>query len=109
MIILSIKRVRKTVLLQKLQLSPLGQPVGFSAANVIQQMAIPPMPPLVPQAAMNQHPFVAQSVTITPATVIGSNPPIYLHFQALFDRAPQPGQGDIVLDSQRLLYLIENL
>lgn len=89
--ILSIKRVRKTFLLQKLQLSPPGQPVGFSAATVFQQMAIPPMPPLVPQAAIIQHPFVAQSVTITPATVIGSNP-IYLHFQALFGRAPQPGQ-----------------
>lgn len=71
-------------------------------------MAILPMPPLVPQAAINQHPFVAQSVTITPATVVGSNP-IYLHFQALFDRAPQPGQGDIVLDSHRLLYIAKNL
>lgn len=66
------------------------------------------MPPLVQQAAINQHPFVAQSVTITPETVVGSNP-VYLYFEAIFDRAPQPGQGDIILDSQRLLYLAENL
>lgn len=107
-IILCIKRARRTILLQKLQLSCPGQPASAAMAGSIQQMVVPPMPPLVPQTAVNQHPFVAQAVTITPTTVVGSNP-IYLHFQALFDRAPQPSQGDIVLDSQRLLYLAENL
>lgn len=65
------------------------------------------MPPLEQQATVNQRPFVAQSVTITPGSVDAN--PIYLHFQALFDRVPQLDQGDIVLDSQRLLYLAENI
>lgn len=107
-IILCIDRARKTILLQKLQLSYPGQPVSAAMAGGIQQMMVPPMPPLEQQPTSNQHPFVSQSVTITPAAVTGNNP-ICLHFQALFDRVPQMGQGDIVLDSQRLLYLAENI
>ena len=45
-------------------------------------MVIPSIPPLLPQAVIYYHLFV---VTITLATVIESNP-VYLHFQALFNR-----------------------
>lgn len=100
MIILCINRVRKTILFQKLQLSYPGQPVSTAMAGSIQQMVVPPMPPFEQQPTSIQRPFVAQSVTITPGTVVESNP-IYLLLQALFDRVPQLDQGDIVPDSQR--------
>ncbi|GIC86321.1 uncharacterized protein Aud_002689 [Aspergillus udagawae] len=45
-ILLSIKRTRRTILLEKWQLSPPGQHVTPQQALRIQQMTIPPMSPL---------------------------------------------------------------
>ncbi|GFG09900.1 hypothetical protein IFM5058_04656 [Aspergillus udagawae] len=101
-ILLSIKRTRGTILLEKWQLSPPGQPVTPQQALGIQQMTIPPMPPLGLQQAANQHPFIAQTATITRTTATGSLP-IHIHYQALLDRAPGPGQHDIRLDAAALM------
>ena len=107
-ILLSIKRIQKTILLEKWQLSPPGQSVTPQQALRIQQMAIPPMPPLGLQQAANQYPFIAQTATITTANATGSLP-IHLQYQALFDRAPGPGQPDIRLDAAALMRLAVSL
>ncbi|KAF4212562.1 hypothetical protein CNMCM8980_000769 [Aspergillus fumigatiaffinis] len=101
-ILLSIERTRKTIQLEKWQLSPPSQSVTPAQALRIQQMTIPPIPPLGLQLAANQHPFIAQKATITPTSATGSLP-IHLHYQALFDRAPDPGQPDIRLDAAALM------
>jgi hypothetical protein len=103
-ILLSIKRRQRTILLEKWQLSPPGQSVTTQQALRIQQMTIPPMPPLGLQQAANQYPFIAQTATITTTNATGSLP-IHLHYQALFDRAPGPGQPDIRLDAAALMRL----
>lgn len=103
-ILLQVRRVRKTIYLEKWQLSPPGQIVTPQQELQIQRMAIPPMPPLGLQPAANQHPFIAQTATITATSATGSLP-IYLHYQALFDRAPGPGQPDIRLNAPQLIRL----
>ncbi|PKX91341.1 uncharacterized protein P174DRAFT_461935 [Aspergillus novofumigatus IBT 16806] len=101
-ILLSIERTRKTIRLEKWQLSPPGQSVTPAQGLRSQQMTIPPIPPLGLQQAANQPAFIAQIATITPTNATGSVP-VHLHYQALFNRAPGPGQPDIRLDAASLM------
>jgi len=65
-------------------------------------MSPPPIPPLVQQAPANQHRYIAQTATITPTTATG-NVPIFLHFQAIFDRLPNGNETDIIFNAQTLI------
>ncbi|EAW12201.1 uncharacterized protein ACLA_061630 [Aspergillus clavatus NRRL 1] len=105
---LSVQRAQWCILLEKWQLSPPGQQVDATMASGIQQMTVPPMPPLGFQQPAAQCPFAAQRVTITPSTASGSTP-LYLQFQALFDRVPTPAESDVQIGVQNLVNVAKNL
>ncbi|RHZ52843.1 uncharacterized protein CDV56_107084 [Aspergillus thermomutatus] len=98
-------RTRKTIILEKWQLSHAGQPVTTAMAQTLDRL-IPPMPPLGLQRLEIQVPFIAQEAAITPDATIGT---LYLHFQALFDRAPGPTERDLDIDVSPLMDLLQIL
>jgi hypothetical protein len=100
-ITLNISRTRKTVVLEKWQLSHASQPVTTAMAQALDEI-FPPMPPLGLQRPEIQDPFIAQKATITPDAAIGT---LHLHFQALFDRPPGPTECDLVIDASALIRL----
>lgn len=105
-LILSIKKRGRTVLLEKWQLAPptaTGGMVTRSAINSLRQQNPSPMPPLIQQPASQQTPYSLQEIKITPTSASES---LMLPFEALFCRAPQGNETDIILSQQDLINCI---
>ena len=88
-ILLSIRKVRKIIHLEKWQLA---DPVLGTTIS----------PPLGQQEAAIQRPYIAQAADIMPTQVDGDIP-LVLQFHALFDRRPAGTEGDILLDGPALM------
>jgi len=101
-IVMAIRRASRTIIFEQWQLAPPGQPVTPAVIQNLQQMSPPPIPPLVQQPPVNQHRYIAQTVTITPTTATG-DVPISLSFQAIFDRLPNGNETDILFNAQTLV------
>ena len=59
-------------------------------------------PPLVQQPVSSQQPYPVQEIQIDPVSVQGA--PLTLNFEAVFDRARQLNETDIVLNANDLRY-----
>ncbi|OJJ45796.1 hypothetical protein ASPZODRAFT_528370 [Penicilliopsis zonata CBS 506.65] len=104
-LVISIKRSgNKEVTIEKWQLLPPGapQPVTRAVIDSFRYIHPAPMPPLVHQPAVSQHPYDAQVIKITQNSVTGG--PLVLPFRALMDRPPQGQERDIVLHDQELRF-----
>jgi hypothetical protein len=105
-LILSIKKRTRTVLLEKWQLAPpvpQGGMMTHQMINTLHQRHPQPMPPLAPQPAAQRMPYSLQEITITPTSASGS---LILPFEALFCRAPLGNEADIILNPQDLINCI---
>ncbi|OJJ46408.1 hypothetical protein ASPZODRAFT_1961593 [Penicilliopsis zonata CBS 506.65] len=101
-LVFSIDKTRRTILLEKWQRRSADRML-----HGINQMPIS-MPAMDLQDPELQQLYVAQSITITSTSVVGSVP-LSLHFESLFDRAPQSAERDLQLDVQRLVDIAQNL
>lgn len=97
-IILSIKKARKTIQLEKWQLADPNSPTPSASTTA----ALSTPPSLMQQPAASQRPYIAQTTGITPTTVAG-DVPLVLHFHGLFDRPPAGTESDILLDGPTLM------
>ena len=98
-LILSIKKRTRTVLLERWQLAP---PVP-RGRMITRQQNLQPMSLLTSQPAAQQMPCSLQKITITPTSASGS---LILPFEALFCRAPLGDEADIILNPLDLINCI---
>ena len=71
------------------------------------QLAPEGVPPLYPQVPASQQPYCAQEIIITPQGVIGT--PLILPFNALYDRAPGPGESDVLITTADCLSITRRM
>lgn len=99
-LVISICRRQRTVIIEKWQLAPPGTPNPLTR-NMLNQLANI-RPPLVQQPVSSQQPYPAREIQIDPVSVQGA--PLTLNFEAVFDRARKLNETEIVLNANDLCY-----
>ncbi|KAE8407527.1 hypothetical protein BDV37DRAFT_240439 [Aspergillus pseudonomiae] len=81
---------------EKWQLVPANAPTPLTRGYLNQlRQQVPNIPPLTTQPAVNQRPYAAQEVMVTPNSVTGA--PMTIPFEALYDRGRGPAETDVVI------------
>lgn len=99
-LLLAIRKRTKTIVIERWQLAPPGTPRLNSTiiSNLRQQSTLPPQ---ALQSVVTQQPFAMQELTVTPTSTSGS--PLVIPLMGIMDRAPMPGEGDVVFTGQQLM------